>query len=465
MLQKSTSLASVAVFLLAIAGFVISLRPVPAAGATASFPNHPTHSLLVRGVDAVDGILIANDTSSGFPRQSADWGATWSGNKGLPPNTAYTNFGKVVRFKDNLYVISKDVSTGRFGVYRTPPAPGNTLYTWSSALVTLGPGASSLGTIMNADDSYLYLGEYGDPQGGPRILRSADGMNWEVVFANSSLRHIHAVAPDPYNPGEVWATTGDGRGKAVMRSTSFGAPGSWQVVVSSSRWQAVQISFSPEWVFFAGDSGTGTVWVLDRQQLQPVWAATNYHATMPVPGGSTGDAFYRNAFYGSVDPVTGVYYASTAVDKSGANTKGLFALPAIGGELQFLDFNAAGTEVFIAGGRVWSGPYNYPLLPAPQLSPSPRSVTLKLRKHLVARGVVSASDGFMACLTNVPVKIQRRVSGNWKTVGSSTTTVTGSYKKRIPDKPGKYRAKAPEVTLNAGADICSAATSPVRTNS
>jgi hypothetical protein len=94
-----------------------------------------------------------------------------------------------------------------------------------------------------------------------------------------------------------------------------------------------------------------------------------------------------------------------------------------------------------------------------------RSVTLKLRKHPVARGVVSASDGFMACVLNVPVKIQRRVSGHWKTVGSTTTTPTGSYKERIPDKPGKYRVKAPKVTLNAGADICSAATSPLRTNS
>jgi hypothetical protein len=463
-LRKSTSLASVAVPLLAMAGFVIGgSRPIPATGETASSPNHPTNYLLVRGVDAVDGNLIANDLTAGFPRQSADWGATWSGNKGLPPNTS--TFGKVVRFKGNLYVMSKDASTGRFGVYRTPPAAGNTMYSWSSALVTLAPGASSLNTTMNADDSYLYLGEYGDPQGGPRILRSADGVDWEVVFGpDASLRHIHAVAPDPYNPGDVWATTGDGGGKAVMRSTSFGAPGSWQVVVSSSYWQAVQISFSPEWVFFAGDSGTGTVWVLDRQHLQPTWAATNYHATMPVPGGSAGDAFYRNAFYGSVDPATGVYYASTAVDTSGANTKGLFALPAVGGELQFLDFNAAGTEVFIAGGRVWSGPYNYPLLPAPQPSLSQKSVTLMLRKHLVARGVVSASDGFTACVIDVPVKIQRRVSGNWKTVGSTTTTATGSYKKRIPDKPGKYRAKAPKVTLNEGADICPAATSPVRAN-
>ena len=91
-----------------------------------------------------------------------------------------------------------------------------------------------------------------------------------------------------------------------------------------------------------------------------------------------------------------------------------------------------------------------------------RSITLSLRKHLVARGVVSVGDAFTACAASVPVKIQRRVSGAWKNVGSTTTTSTGSYKKRIKDKPGKYRARATKVALNSGADVCSRATSTVR---
>jgi hypothetical protein len=93
-----------------------------------------------------------------------------------------------------------------------------------------------------------------------------------------------------------------------------------------------------------------------------------------------------------------------------------------------------------------------------------RSVTLSLKKHLVAKGMVSVGDGFTACVASVPVKIQRRVSGSWKNVGSTTTSATGSYKKKIKDKPGKYRAKAPKVTLNAGVDLCKVATSPVKKN-
>ncbi len=106
------------------------------------------------------------------------------------------------------------------------------------------------------------------------------------------------------------------------------------------------------------------------------------------------------------------------------------------------------------------------LVPPPDCVTGPtehaRSVTLSLKKHLVARGAVSVSDGFTACAASVPVKIQRRVSGTWRTVGSTTTTETGAYKKRIKDKPGKYRARATGVTLNDGADICLGARSPAR---
>ena len=95
-------------------------------------------------------------------------------------------------------------------------------------------------------------------------------------------------------------------------------------------------------------------------------------------------------------------------------------------------------------------------------TPHTRSVTLTLKKHLIAQGNVSVGDAFSACVSGVPVKIQRNKSGNWKTVGSTTTSASGSYKKKIKDKEGKYRAKAPKVALNNGVDVCLADTSPRR---
>jgi hypothetical protein len=92
-----------------------------------------------------------------------------------------------------------------------------------------------------------------------------------------------------------------------------------------------------------------------------------------------------------------------------------------------------------------------------------RSITLSLKKHLVAQGKVSVGDGFTACASSVPVKIQRKKKGGgWQTVGSATTSASGSYKKKVKDKEGKYRAKAPKVALNNNVDICSGDTSPAR---
>jgi hypothetical protein len=91
-----------------------------------------------------------------------------------------------------------------------------------------------------------------------------------------------------------------------------------------------------------------------------------------------------------------------------------------------------------------------------------RSVSLRLRKALVARGKVSVGDGFTDCAASVPVRIQRRVSGHWKTVGRTTTTDTGAYKKRIRNRHGRYRALAPTVKLGEPVtDVCSRAVSRV----
>jgi hypothetical protein len=91
-----------------------------------------------------------------------------------------------------------------------------------------------------------------------------------------------------------------------------------------------------------------------------------------------------------------------------------------------------------------------------------RSISLRLRDALVARGKVSASSATApaGCTAAVPVKIQRRVSGHWKTVGKTTTTDTGAYRKKIRNRHGKYRSLAPSVTLTTG-EVCSRAKSKV----
>jgi hypothetical protein len=97
--------------------------------------------------------------------------------------------------------------------------------------------------------------------------------------------------------------------------------------------------------------------------------------------------------------------------------------------------------------------------------PFARSITLRLRDALVARGKVTAAAVTPAapagCTAAVPVKIQRRrAGGGWKTVGSTTTSDTGGYRKKIRNRHGKYRSLAPKLTLESG-DVCSRAVSKV----
>lgn len=89
-----------------------------------------------------------------------------------------------------------------------------------------------------------------------------------------------------------------------------------------------------------------------------------------------------------------------------------------------------------------------------------RSVTLNLKRHLVATGVVTAGDGFTQCESGVTVKIQRRRGGRWRTVGQDETSGTGRYREELRDRVGVYRAVAVREEVNGGADVCERARSP-----
>jgi hypothetical protein len=92
-----------------------------------------------------------------------------------------------------------------------------------------------------------------------------------------------------------------------------------------------------------------------------------------------------------------------------------------------------------------------------------RSVTLRLRSGLVARGAVAAG-GFDACEGNALVKVQRRADRGWHTAESDVTGGTARYRERVPDRPGAYRTMAPQSVVNGGQDLCQRAVSPIRTH-
>jgi protocatechuate 3,4-dioxygenase beta subunit len=88
-----------------------------------------------------------------------------------------------------------------------------------------------------------------------------------------------------------------------------------------------------------------------------------------------------------------------------------------------------------------------------------RTITLRLRDSLIAKGKVLVTDAYTACAASVTVQVQKRVAGiGWVTKRTIVTSSTGAYSTSLRNKSGKYRALAPEVL--AGTDTCLLAKSP-----
>lgn len=371
-----------------------------------------------KGYDLVDHIVWGVSTVFGF---SLDHGAAWT-DCNVPANVSAANIVKVLRAGGWIWLGAKDNSDNRFKVWRAAPSLTG-VYTWSAPLLTMSLNGGLFACTLDGDDSYVYAADYANPSPSAKVYRAptATGV-FEDVTPPGIVRHVHAIKPDPYNPGHVWMTTGDS-GARIFRSTNNAAAGSWEL--QDSNWQAVQISFTKDWVYFAADGATCTVFVMDRTTRKPLAATPSFHYEMPVPAGAAartvtdlaitsgsavinsptaaftaadvgrqikhpnvgegryivsvqsatqatmsvnnntnatvtatieGDRWYDKAFFGAVDPATGVYYCIANDNSGGGNRSGLFMLPGIGQPLQLVQtFTSQITgEMFIAEGYLHS---------------------------------------------------------------------------------------------------------------
>jgi hypothetical protein len=88
-----------------------------------------------------------------------------------------------------------------------------------------------------------------------------------------------------------------------------------------------------------------------------------------------------------------------------------------------------------------------------------RTITLQLKGHLKVSGKVSSATA--KCTKFVPVKVQKKSGGGWKTLELLSTNKNGSYFGFVPNHSGKYRTAAPKLTLADGT-VCGGDKSPVR---
>ena len=102
--------------------------------------------------------------------------------------------------------------------------------------------------------------------------------------------------------------------------------------------------------------------------------------------------------------------------------------------------------------------------PEPETVSHDRTVTLTLRRALVATGRVSAEGDYEPCFQDVAVKLQRRTGDGWKVVGRARTDPQGAYRATLRDRAGRYRAVAPAFAPTEG-HRCLKGVSPVRRHS
>ena len=395
---------------------------------------------VVIGVDQVNasGAIYLSDTTNGVLIQSDDVGATTGVNKTFPTGVTALSASRIVRSPINgkVYLLGRDTTDNLVKVWSATANAQNDVFTWSAPLLTLTTGATGFVGSIDASNwasgNVIVVTEYGDPVGGPSVYVSTDGTTFERTYGpDSSMRHTHHIACDPFEPGHIWLTCGDGIAKTIQRSTDYGK--TWSVVVASSQWQGVQVSFSKTHVWVAGDSRRGTAFVIDRSTLTPRWAASNYHHDIPpataigaraveatttasstlltsagkftsadqrryvqsyyvhpgtyiaavnppneatlsqaafASGTATtmisGDLYFANAYYGAVDPETGVYYCVANDTSNAGRLQGMFWLPRLGGRFEVLDPGGDDLQmnqfVFVYRGKVFTGKWMRPLV-------------------------------------------------------------------------------------------------------
>ncbi len=175
-----------------VAGSAPSLiKPGQAFAGTLS-PYHDSMTLTLKGVDSLSNALYAS--YNGDLYESRNMGQSWfrssiSWPPRLDKRTAYFQRWHGLLYCSGTYVDTS--STKRMVLSRLKDGA------WTRVLAGVAGSSANTRCVLDGNDNYLHIGEYGDPLGGPHLYRSSDGVSWEGTFANPLWRHIHAVHVRP----------------------------------------------------------------------------------------------------------------------------------------------------------------------------------------------------------------------------------------------------------------------------
>lgn len=194
--------------------------PFASARIVLSVPSLPVHPVLEFAEHVTDENGRATNTVLGTFRHgfalSNDLGASW----------------KYVRIKgwhDHRAIHVKAIGRGEFLVQTVPARPYRSQRRSIALLVVDETGRvlaanrmegsrwhgcrsvdMANGVIMYAEYPYDMDDPFAKERFESRVFRSRDrGRNWEIVYADNTIRHFHLLQARPRVPGEWWLTSGD----------------------------------------------------------------------------------------------------------------------------------------------------------------------------------------------------------------------------------------------------------------
>jgi len=160
------------------------------------------------------------------------------------------------------------------------------------------------GSICEDLEGWTYIGEYfmNPARESVRVWRlSPDLASWEIAheFPPGSIRHVHGLYRDPFEPSALWMTTGDSQGECHLYYTDNRFRSLERIGDGSQAWRAVRLFFTASHI----------AWLMDSQDEQ------NYACRISRQGGELeiGQPIEATAWYGS-QTTDGLCIAFTTVE-------------------------------------------------------------------------------------------------------------------------------------------------------
>jgi len=189
---------------------------------------------------------------------SNDSGANWHRSGKLPINCA----------KDLTTTFPTLARAFRSGFHHLLPGTDNSLFVVanksyylkdknSSVFKEIAQIVGSRPLVICKINNQIYYGEYRSNRERSTVSiwtsEFGDCVNWSPAWTFDNVRHIHAVAVDPYT-GSIWVTTGDTDNESAIWVSEDNFQTLAKVLGGSQQTRVVQLLFTESSVFFASDA-------------------------------------------------------------------------------------------------------------------------------------------------------------------------------------------------------------------